>query len=280
MHDLWKTERHFIIAVGTAVVGLLALLFVVLPKFNEATVAENKTREARKFIDDSSDSDEWQTAADVRAIEAEISTLQETYDRLKESVLLPKDERFSMRGSDSDPLLFFSSRREEVMKNIEKSAARHNIGIPKTLNFREEEITREAVPLLLRRLAVVERLANLAIDAEVQSIVQFIHAREVDDFAGYVPPPEDFVRGSMVMMEVQCHFNSLATLAHGTQKKGNLLQLYKVNVEKAQAEGEIVKATIIGRALDVNETVTVRATAPAGEESGEDQGGSKWRPGR
>ncbi len=274
LNDLWQHDKHFVVALGILVVCLGFLVVAILPTFSSTAEIEDKIASMRKFIEESLDSPDWQTAADVRAIDAEIATLQESYQRLKSQLVWQPDERFSIRSTDSSPLIYFSKLNEEVLKSMERAAARHNIGVPKTLSFREEEITAEAVPVLLRRLSVVEQLANIAIEADVQSVSQFLHGKDIDETTAAQEGQNPFIRGNFVVMEVQCHFNALAALVHGTQHKGALLQLYRVAIEKAQAETDVVKVTITVRAVDVDDTAAIQTTEPREDE---EPGGSKWQ---
>jgi hypothetical protein len=277
LQDIWKNDKHFVVALGILAVSAGFLLIAVLPTFSETADAEKKTDSTRKFIEESLGSPDWQTAADVRAIDAEIATLQESYQRLKSQLLWQPDKRFSATPTDSSPLIYFSRRHEEVSNSIVRAAARHNIDIPKTLNFRQEEITTDSVPVLLRRISVVERLANIAIEAGVQSITQFLHGRDIDETTAAHEGQGAFIRGSFMVIEVQCHFNAFAALIHGTQQKGSLLQLYKVAIEKPQAETDLMKVSVTVRAVDVDDKAVVQTTESKPEE---ESGGSRWQQGR
>lgn len=274
LREIWQNDKHLVIALGIVAVSVGFLVFAVLPAFSSAAKIEDKIESTRKFIAESLDLPDWQTAADVRALDAEIATLQESYQRLKAQLVWQPPERFSLSGMDSSPLIYFSKKNEEVCRAMQRAAARHDISVPRTLGFREEEITAGAVPVLLRRLSVVEQLANIAIEAGVQSIGQFLHGRDIDKAMAAQEEWNPFIRGDFVAMEVQCHLNALAALVHGTQRKGSLLQLYRVAIEKTQAEADVMKVTIVVRAVDVDEEAVIQIAPPEEEE---ETGESKWQ---
>lgn len=221
MDYFWKENKKFVIAVGA---GLLAMLFYWL--FVLGPLGSGAERAKKSLAKEKGDLKAMM--ANGVPSEDSIRSARMSRDRFKQALTgMIADSNFKApdryRKPDRESAKsHFESLNIDVYKELRDKAVNAKIAFPSSLGF-GDQVTDDVAPEYLARLAAVERLAQLAIDAEVEKI------EAIDGLSGAGSRDEGpakkgaYLTKYGVFMKFTGKAESVFKLLHGVQRKGQFL---------------------------------------------------------
>jgi len=218
MDYFWKENKKFVVAVGAGLLGMLFYwLFVLGPLGSSADRAKKSLAKEKSELK--------AMMANGVPSEDSIRSARATKERFKQALGgMIADSNFKApdryRKPDRESAKsHFESLNIDVYKELRDKAVNAKIAFPATLGF-GDQVNDDVAAEYLARLAAVERLAQLAIEAEVEKI------EAIDGLSGAGSRDEKkgaFLTKYGIFMKFTGKAESVFKLLHGVQKKGQFL---------------------------------------------------------
>ena len=256
MEYFWKENKRFTIAVGAGLLGLILYNgFVLGPIGRSADQAKSRLQKEKAEL----------KARMSNGVPSEDSlrVARATRDRTKLSLAaLVKDVDFKAPDKFKKPeregaKTHFESLNIDLYKELHQKAVSAKIAFPANLGM--DQVNDDNALEYLQRLAIVERVAQVAIDAEIEKI------EVIDGLSGAGSRDEapskktSFLTKYAVFMKFSGKAESVFKVLHGIQKKGQYLAVTNFEAARDDATKDLFAATISVALLKVDEKGTLEA---------------------
>jgi hypothetical protein len=255
MEYFWKENKKFVIAVGAGLLAMLLYNILVLgPVGSSADRAKRnllrEKAELKALMANGVPSDD-----SIRAAKQSRDRLKQTLATLVADTVFKAPDRYRKPDRESAKS-HFESLSIDVAKELRDKATSGKVAFPSLVDF-GGQVTDEAAPEYLLRLAIVERLAQIAIESEVDKI------EAIDPLAGQARD-EGAKKGSYlakfgVYMKFAGKAESVFKVLHGVQKKGQYLSVSGFEAVRDDSTKDQFVATLSVAALKVDEKGTLEA---------------------
>jgi hypothetical protein len=256
MEYFWKENKKFVIAVGAGLLGIILYnSFVLGPLGRSADAAKSKLQKEKTELKvrmangvPSEDS--------LRAARASRDRSKLSLAALQKEIDFKAPDKFKKPSSESAKT-HFESLSIDLYKELHGKAVGAKIAFPAHLGL--DQVNDDNAKEYLERLAIVERVAQVAIDAEVEKI------EALDGLAGSGSRDEapskksTFLSKYAVFMKFSGKAESVFKVLHGLQKKGVYLAVTNFEAVRDDATKDLFAATISVAMLKVDDKGSLEA---------------------
>jgi hypothetical protein len=255
MDYFWKENKKFVLAVGAGVlVAFFYNMFVLGPLGRSAGRAKDALQkekgELRARMANGVPSEE-----SLRAARAGRDRSKLTLTALVNDVAFKSPEKF--KKPDRETLkAHFENLKLDLYKALHEKAVGSKIAFPPNLGL-DDNAADDTAAEYLQRLAIVERLAQLAIDADVEKIELLdglAGAGSREEGPSKKPP---FLSKYGVFMKFSGKAESVFKVLHGVQKKGLYLAVSHFEAIRDDGTKDQFAATISVAMLKVDEKASL-----------------------
>ena len=257
MEYFWKENKKFVAAAFGAVVATwLCYLFVLWPLRKDAQVAAQTRDREKKAL-------EARMANGVPGQEL-LADLQRDCDLKKKALAaVSADVSFKEGEKFRAPPKGGAKERYDQVKvdlstELHQKAAGARMEFPKSLGI-EADSTEESAPELLLRLAVVERLVDVAVAAKIDKI------EVIDALSGMERSGEArkgvFLTKFPVFMKFRGSEQAVFAVLHAVQKKGQFFAVTQFQVQQEDLAKDVCGASIGVALLRLDEKAPIEPKA-------------------
>ena len=249
MEYFWKENKRYLIAVGAGLAFLILYQALVLGRIRGAADLAERTRKTkqsdleRKMAQGVPTEESLQVARRDRDLTRKMlaAMAPETAFAVPDRFQKPKSQ---VKAYYDDLLIKLTDELRDKATNG-RLAFQPTLGMPDT-------VTDDAVSEMLLRLAVVDRLATLCIDAECEKIetINPMHGADQDDRSS---KKSRFLTKYSVFIRFQGKVDSVFRVIHGAQKKGSYLAITNFDLTRPDATKDLFEASIAVSYLKVDD---------------------------
>ena len=258
MEYFWKENKKFVIAVGGGLAVLILYQALVLGKIRGAAELAERTRRnkqselERKMAQGVPTEESLQIARRDRDLTRKVlaSMAPETAflvpDRFKPKGRTPKDQK-----EQYEDLVI------ALTKELSEKATNGRLAMPQTLGM-PEPVPDDSVPEMMTRLAIVERLVSLCVDAECEKIesINPTHGADQDERSS---KKSRFLTKYSVFLRFSGTAEHIFRVVHGVQKKGSYLAVTQFEMSRPDATKDVFEASLGVALLKVDEKGALEA---------------------
>jgi hypothetical protein len=254
MDYFWKENKKFVLAVGAGLMAMLLYQLLVLgPVGSSADRAKRnllkEKAELKALMGNGVPSDD-----SIRAAKQSRDRLKQTLGTLVADTVFKAPDRYKKADRDSAKS-HFESLSIDVAKELRDKATSAKVAFPSLIDF-GGQVTDEVAPEYLARLAIVERLALLAIESEVEKI------EVIDPLPGGARDEGPGKKGNFltklgVFMKFTGKAESVFKVLHAVQKKGQYLSVSGFEAVRDDSTKDQFVATLSVAALKVDDKGTL-----------------------
>jgi hypothetical protein len=254
MEYFWKENKKFVIAVGAGLLVMILYNALVLgPVGSSADRAKRnllkEKAELKALMANGVPSDD-----SIRAAKQSRDRLKQTLGTLAADTVFKAPDRYKKPDRESAKS-HFESLSIDVAKELRDKATSAKLAFPSLIDF-GGQVTDEVAGEYLLRLAIVERLAQVAIESEVDKI------EVIDPLAGQARDEVAAKKGNYltkygVYMKFSGRAEAVFKVLHGVQKKGQYLAVSGFEAVRDDSTKDQFVATLSVAALKVDEKGTL-----------------------
>lgn len=236
MEYLWKQNKGFILAVGGGALLVLSWYWWVLTPINAAAEKARRDRQIEENGLKARMAGGVPNDDLLARAERDLQRTRELLASLSTDLQAPAKPPF-VAAAKGQAAQYFGNLHLDRWTQISEQA----VGARVTLAQRESPFgrvvnaTEEAASELLLRLALVDRLCKLCIDAGVEKIENVNPTAEVQIKEEATADRERFLNALLVNVKLRGSSASIFKVVHGLQKKGDF---YAITSFSAEKEGE------------------------------------------
>jgi hypothetical protein len=258
MEYFWKENKKFVIAVLAApVLTLLYYMFVLWP-LGKGAVDAAKTRDREKKALEARMANGVPSAELLADLQRDCDLKRKALATVAADVSFKEGDSFKApKGAAKER---FDQVKVDLAKDLVQKAATARMEIPKSLGI-ETDATDESAAELLLRLAVVERLVDIAVQAKVDKI-EVIDALSGMDRAGEGRPGA-FLTKYPVFMKFRGTEQAVFSVLHAVQKKGQFFAVTQFQVSQEDLAKDLCGASIGVALLRVDDKAPIEPKARA-----------------
>lgn len=246
MEYFWKENKKFVLAVGGALVVLMLYNSLVLSKLRgAAALAQSKRAQEKRSLEDKLRS--GLPADDALSLaKRDADVVRKQVAAMAQESQFKISDRFRKKEKDGAKA-FYDGLKEDLKDELQKKAVQGNLTIPKGLGLSDDNTEDEAEDLLLR-LAVVERLVDLAIASGVEKIESLDTKRASDEVKKGA-----FLRKTPVSLRFSGKPEAVFRMLHGAQKKGSYLAVLQFEALRPDSTRDVFEASMTVALLRMDE---------------------------
>ena len=240
MEYFWKENKRFVVAVGGGLVFLLLYQSLVLGKIRGAADAAERRRVSekrdleRKMAQGVPTDDGLVQGRKDRDLNRKIlaSMAPETAFVIPERFQKPK----------RDVKAHYENLKIELLNQLGEKAVAGRMSFPQTVGL-PDDVNEDSAAEMLLRLAIVERLTNLCIEAECEKIetVNAVHGADQDERSS---KKSQFLTKYSVFIRFHGKAESIFKVVHGVQKKGAYLAVTQFDMSRPDATKDVFEASL------------------------------------
>lgn len=253
MEYFWKENKRFVIAVGGGFFVLLFyFIFVLWPiRAGAAEAANRRIRERREL--ERRMAQGVPTPDGLAAGRRDRDQTQKELAKMSPEVTFTLSDRF-VKPKKEDIKSYYDNLKLNLTKELQQKATSGKVAFPQTLGLPDDVGDDNAVEVL-SRLAIVDRLVNLAVDSEAEKIdvIDAQYGTQGDTRGGPAVKKSTFLTKYSVFMKMTGKVESVFRVIHGIQKKGNYLALTHFELGRTDATKDLFEASIAVALLSVDD---------------------------
>ena len=241
MEYFWKENKRFVLAVGGGLIVLLLYNSLVLGKIRGDAADAEKTR-MREHRDLGRKMGQGVPNDDgLVAGRRDRDQNRKLLASMTPEVAFALPDRFQRRKED--PLLnYFDNLKLDLTKALQDKAVDNQVALTASPGL-PANISEETAPEVLARLAVFDRVVNLAIDSGVEKI-ETVDAEYGMDRDERSSKKSQFLTKYSVFLKVQGKVESVFRIIHGAQKQGSYLAVTHFEIGRSDATKDLFEASI------------------------------------
>jgi hypothetical protein len=258
MEYFWKENKRFVIAVGGGLAVLILYQALVLGKIRGAAELAERTRRNKQT------ELERKMAQGVPTDESlQIARRDRDLTRKQLAAMAPETafvipDRFKPKGrSPKDQKTEYEDLVISLTKELAEKATNGRLAFPQSLGL-PEPVPEDAVPEMMTRLAVVDRLANLCIESECEKIesINPTHGADQDERSS---KKSRFLTKYSVFIRFSGTAEHIFRVVHGVQKKGSYLAVTQFEMSRPDATKDVFEAALGVALLKIDEKGALEA---------------------
>ena len=240
MEYFWKENKRFVVAVAGGLVFLLLYHSLVLGKLRGAADAAERRRVSekrdleRKMAQGMPTDDGLVQARKDRDLNRKIlaSMAPETAFVIPERFQKPK----------RDVKAYYENLKIELLNQLAEKAVAGRVSFPQTVGL-PDDVTEDSAAEMLMRLAIVERLTNLCVEAECEKIetINAVHGADQDERSS---KKSQFLTKYSVFIRFHGKADAVLKVVHGVQKKGAYLAVTQFDMSRPDATKDVFEASL------------------------------------
>jgi hypothetical protein len=262
MDYFWKENRKFVLAVGGGLVAVLLYQGLVLsPLRSKGAAAQRRRQQERQALEEELKKGlPGEDALAAARRDRELARKQLGAMATEAAFRVP--DRFR-KPEKENPKAYYDGLKEDLKDELQKKAVQARLALPPGLGLQEGDSDDSAEEQLLR-LAIVERLVLLAVEAGVEKIDSFDlrrYAAEEDRpdprDRGHDPKGKDrqvpFLQRTAVGVRMSGKPEALFRMLHGVQKKGSYLAVTAFDASRPDPTRDAFEGTMTVNLIRVDE---------------------------
>jgi hypothetical protein len=238
MEYFWKENKRFVVAVGGGLVFLILYQSFVLGKIRGAADLAERTRRNKQL------EIERKMAQGVPTDETLVTARRDRDLTRKVLAAMAPDTAFTLPERFLKPKSrvkeYYDDLVIKLAEELKEKATNGRMAFPPTLGM-PDTVADESAPEMMLRLAVVERLATLCVDADCEKIdsVNPMHGADLDDRSS---KKSRFLTKYSVFIRFSGKAESIFKVIHGAQKKGSYLAVTQFEMSRPDATKDVFEA--------------------------------------
>lgn len=249
MEYFWKENKKFTLAVACGLAFLILYQSLVLGKIRAAgdaaerrRVSEKRELERKMALGVPTDDGLAQARKD-RDLNRKILT------QMGPETAFAVPERFVKTSGDVGA--YYQNQKIELVNQLSEKAVAGRLVFPQTVGL-PDDVTKDSAAEMLARMAVVERLTNLCIDAGCEKIetINAVHGADQDERSS---KKSAFLTKYTVFMRFHGSAESVFKVFHGAQKKGSYLAVTGFDMSRPDATKDVFEASLAVALLKVDD---------------------------
>jgi hypothetical protein len=255
MEYFWKENKRFVILVGSGLAFLILYQSLVLGKIRGAADLAERTRRnkqteiERKMANGVPTDESLQIARRDRDLTRKVlaSMAPETAFTVPDRFLKPKSQ---VKAYYDDLLI-------KLTEELKEKATNGRLAFPPTLGM-PDTVTEDMIPEMLLRLAIVDRLSTLCIDAQCEKIesINPMHGADQDDRSS---KKSRFLTKYSVFIRFNGSAEAIFRVIHDAQKKGSYLAVTQFEMSRPDATKDVFEAALGVALLKVDDKGAIDA---------------------
>src|SRR5882672_4199665 len=249
MEYFWKENKRFVIAVGGGLAFLILYQSLVLGYLRGQADAAERTRRSKKTEIERKMAQGVPTDESLSIARRDRDQNRKVLASMTPETAFVLPERFQKPKRDIRQN--FDDARIKLAKELEEKATAGRVAFPQTLGL-PEDVNEDSVAEMLARLAVVDRLANLVIDAECEKIesINALHGADQNERSA---KKSRFLTKHSVFIRFSGKAESIFRVLHGAQKKGSYLAVTQFEMSRPDATKDVFEASLAVALLKVDD---------------------------
>ncbi len=249
MEYFWKENKRFVAAVAGGLVFLLLYQSLVLGKIRGAADAAERRRISEKRDLERKMAQGVPTDDSLAQARKDRNLNRSTLAKMGPETTFTIPERFLKPKRDVKA--YYENLKIELINQLGEKAVAGRVSFPQTVGL-PEDVGDESAAEMLMRLAVVERLTNLCIEAECEKIetINAVHGADQDERSS---KKSQFITKYSVFIRFQGKAEAVFKVVHGVQKKGQYLAVTQFDMSRPDATKDVFEASLGVALLKVDE---------------------------
>jgi hypothetical protein len=238
MEYFWKENKRFVMAVGGGLVFLILYQALVLGKIRGAADLAERTRRNRQL------EIERKMAQGVPTEETLVAARRDRDLSRKVLAAMAPDTAFALPERFQKPRSrvkeYYDNLVIELTDQLKEKATNGRVAFPQNLGL-PDTVLEENAPEMMLRLAVVERLVTLLVDAGCEKIesINPLHGADQDERSS---KKSRFLTKYSVFIRFSGSAESIFKVIHGAQKKGSYLAVTQFEMSRPDATKDVFEA--------------------------------------
>ncbi len=262
MEYFWKENRKYLIAVGAgALAVLLVYWWVIWPTRDKADQVSRKRQMEEKALVARMQKGVAQDDT-IGLARIELKRTRELLVSLAADMTFPVQDRYVEKPEGQSWVEHFHAEKLDVARRLKDLARPLNHFPDRWLSSVGEDVSEELARELLLRLAVVERLVQVAVEAKVDRI-DAINLLPASDVGASKDEPVTrqgaFLNAYTVHMAFKGDQQQVFKVLHGIQQKGRFLAVSHFEVDRRDPTRDYLDAVIRVSLLKIDEQAPLRA---------------------
>lgn len=256
MEYFLKENKKFLLAVGGGLVVLVLYHSLVLGRIRGAGDAAERTRKTRKAEIERKMANGVPTDDGLVAARRDRDQNRKVLASMAPDTAFTLPERFQKPGK-SPVKDHYDDQLIKLTEELKEKATNGRLSLPATLGM-PDTVTAEAAPEMLLRLAIVDRLVNLCVDAECEKIesIDPLYGADQDERTS---KKSRFLTKYSVFIRYSGKAESIFRVVHGAQKKGSYLAVTQFEMSRPDATKDVFDASLGVSLLKVDDKGAMEA---------------------
>jgi hypothetical protein len=246
MEYFWKENKRFVLAVAGGLAFLILYQSLVLGRIRSAGDLAERTRRNRQLEIERKMAQGVPTEESLVAARKDRDLTRKTLADMVPATAFVVPDRFQ-KPKGARPKDVRENYEDQVIKlteELKEKATNGRLSFPPTVGMPDNTtVADDAIPELLLRLAVVDRLATLCIDSGCEKIesINPMHGADQDDRAS---KKSRFLTKYSVFIRFSGTAESVFKVVHGAQKKGSYLAVTQFEMSRPDATKNVFEAAM------------------------------------
>ncbi|HLY10929.1 MAG TPA: hypothetical protein VKW04_16635 [Planctomycetota bacterium] len=243
MEYFWKENKRFVIAVAGGLAFLILYQALVLGKIRGAAELADRTRRSKQTEIERKMAQGVPTEESLAVARKDRDLTRKVLAQMAPETAFTVPDRFQKPKSRPKELKeYYDDLLIKLTDELKEKATNGRLGFPPTLGM-PDTVNEDTVPEMLLRLAVVDRLSTLCIDAECEKIesINPLHGADQDERSS---KKSRFLTKYSVFIRFSGRADAIFKVIHGAQKKGSYLAVTQFDMSRPDATKDVFEAAL------------------------------------
>ena len=256
MEYFWKENKRFVIAVAGGLAFLILYQSFVLGKIRGAADLAERTRRNKQMEIERKMAQGVPSEDSLVAARRDRDQNRKVLATMAPETTFTVPERFLLKPK-SPAKEVYDNLVIELTEQLREKSTNGRVAFPQTLGM-PDTVVAENAPELMLRLAVVERLVTLCVDAECEKIesINPLHGADQDERSS---KKSRFLTKYSVFIRFSGKAEAIFRVVHGVQKKGSYLAVTQFEMSRPDATKDVFEAGLGVALLKVDDKGALEA---------------------
>ena len=251
MEYFWKENKRYCIAVGGAFLFLILYYsFVIWPIRAGSAEAANKRIRERKELERRM-SQGMPTVDGLALGRRDLAQTGKVLADMAPQVAFALPDRFQ-KPKREDIKSYYDNLKINLYNELKQKAIGQKVMFPQNLGL-PDDVSDETAIEVLSRLAMVDRVVNLAIESEMERIDVIDGQYGMDQGNGPQAKKSTFLTKYSIFVKVTGRAESVFRMVHGAQKKGSYLAVTHLDMGRSDATKDLFEVSMAVSLLRVDD---------------------------